>query len=51
MPSTLIVSGVEGSGAERYRAFHWREQLELHGLSCSVIGYSQLESRFRSRSA
>ena len=51
MPSTLIVSGVEGSGAERYRVFHRREQLELHGLSCSVIGYSQLESRFRSRKA
>jgi glycosyltransferase involved in cell wall biosynthesis len=51
VPSTLIVSGCEGMGAERYRVFHRRELLELAGQVCTVVGYSQLENRLDSRRA
>jgi len=39
---------MEASGPERYRVFQRRELLEMHGRTCTIIGYSQLESRLHS---
>jgi glycosyltransferase involved in cell wall biosynthesis len=46
--NTLIVSGAPGTGAERYRVFHRREQLELMGQSCAVVCVNDLEAKLDS---
>lgn len=51
MLNILMVSGAEGTGAERYRVFHRREQLGLLGVGCDVLGISQLGTRLDSLAA